>query len=105
MWGPSAGGSRSRWYRRPRRTVPRWRDSHRRGSGLTAPPASLTIIKIGLMAAVGVTVVGICSFNRANIGTVDGVPWVIPIVLAILGAWTVLLERTRYGRYIYAIGG
>jgi D-xylose transport system permease protein len=81
------------------------RDSRRRRSGLTAPPASLTIIKIVLMAAVGVTVVGICSINRANIGTVDGVPWVIPIVLAILGAWTVLLERTRYGRYVYAIGG
>jgi D-xylose transport system permease protein len=81
------------------------RDSRRRRSGLTAPPASLTVIKIGLMAAVGVTVVGICSINRANIGTVDGVPWVIPIVLAILGAWTVLLERTRYGRYVYAIGG
>jgi D-xylose transport system permease protein len=81
------------------------RDSRRRRSGLTAPPVSLTIIKIGLMAAVGVTVVGICSINRANIGTVDGVPWVIPIVLVVLGAWTVLLERTRFGRYIYAIGG
>ena len=29
----------------------------------------------------------------------------IPIVLAVLGVWTVLLQRTRYGRYVYAIGG
>jgi D-xylose transport system permease protein len=81
------------------------RDSRRRRSGLAAPPASLTIIKIALMAAIGVIVVGICSINRANIGDVEGVPWVIPIVLAVLGAWTVLLERTQFGRYIYAIGG
>ena len=81
------------------------RESSRRRSGLVAPPASLTVIKILLMAAVGVTVVAICNVNRANIGTVEGVPWVIPIVLVVLGAWTVLLERTRYGRYVYAIGG
>ena len=81
------------------------RDGRRRRSGLVAPPVSLTVIKIALMAVVGIAVVAICSINRANVGTVVGVPWVIPIVLAILGAWTVLLERTRYGRYVYAIGG
>jgi D-xylose transport system permease protein len=81
------------------------RDARRRRSGLVAPPASVTVVRIGLIAAVGITVVAICSINRANIGTVDGVPWVIPIVLGILGAWTVLLERTRFGRYVYAIGG
>ena len=48
---------------------------------------------------------GICNTNRANLGTLEGVPWVIPIVLAVLGAWTVLLQRTTYGRYVYAIGG
>ncbi len=81
------------------------RDSRRRRSGLVAPPASLTLIKIGMIAAVGVVVVVICNQNRANIGTLEGVPWVIPIVLAVLGAWTVLLGRTKYGRYLYAIGG
>jgi D-xylose transport system permease protein len=30
---------------------------------------------------------------------------VIPIVLAIVLAWTILLQRTRFGRYVYAIGG
>jgi D-xylose transport system permease protein len=66
---------------------------------------SLTIVKIALMAVVGIVVVAICNINRAALGTLDGVPWVIPIVLAILGAWTVLLERTQFGRYVYAIGG
>jgi D-xylose transport system permease protein len=82
-----------------------FREASRRRRGLVAPPTSLTLIKIGLMAAVGITVVGICSINRANIGTIAGVPWVVPIVLVILAVWTVLLELTRYGRYVYAIGG
>ena len=82
-----------------------WRDTRRRRSGLVAPPVGLTVIKIALMAVVGIAVVAICNINRANIGTLAGVPWVIPIVLAILGAWTLLLQRTRFGRYVYAIGG
>jgi D-xylose transport system permease protein len=35
----------------------------------------------------------------------EGVPWVIPIVLVVLGAWTLLLQRTRFGRYVFAVGG
>jgi D-xylose transport system permease protein len=80
-------------------------DSRRRRSGLVAPPASLSAIKIALIAAAAFVVVTICNTNRANFGTLEGVPWVIPIVLAVFGAWTVLLTRTRYGRYVYAIGG
>jgi D-xylose transport system permease protein len=80
-------------------------DTRRRRSGLVAPPASLTWIKVGLIAVATFVVVAICNVNRANIGTLEGVPWVIPIVLVVLGAWTLLLTRTRYGRYVYAIGG
>ncbi len=81
------------------------RDERRRRSGLVAPPMSLTIIKIAVMAAIGVAVVAVCNLNRAHIGTLEGVPWVVFIVLAVLAAWTFLLQRTRYGRYVYAIGG
>ena len=80
-------------------------DSRRRRSGLVAPPASLSLIKIGLIAVVAVIVVAICNSNRANLGTLEGVPWFIPIVLVVLGAWTILLERTKFGRYVFAIGG
>ena len=80
-------------------------DARRRRSGLVAPPASLTAIKIAFVAAVGAAVVAICNVNRGNLGVIAGVPWVIPIVLALLGAWTLLLQRTRFGRYVYAIGG
>ncbi len=80
-------------------------DHRRRTSGLVAPPPSLTYLKIGLIAVVAAVVVGICNTNRATLVVLEGVPWVIPIVLAVLGAWTILLQRTRYGRYVYAIGG
>jgi D-xylose transport system permease protein len=76
------------------------RNSARRRSGLVAPPASLVAIRIVLLAVVGVVVVFICSQTFT-----PGVPEVIPIVLAILLLWTMGLQRTRFGRYIYAIGG
>jgi D-xylose transport system permease protein len=81
------------------------RDARRRASGLVAPPRGLTILKIVFIAIVGVVVVAICGINRAHFGTIEGVPWVIPIVLGVLGVWMILLERTRFGRYVYAIGG
>lgn len=81
------------------------RDDRRRRSGLVAPPVGVTILKIALIAVVAIAVVAICNVNRANIGTIEGVPWVIPIVLAIVVAWSVLLQQTRFGRYVYAIGG
>jgi D-xylose transport system permease protein len=62
-------------------------------------------MKIGLVLVAGIVVVAICDENRANVGFQAGVPWVVPIVLAVLFVWTVLLERTRFGRYVYAIGG
>jgi len=82
------------------------RAAARRRQGLVAPPASVTAIRIALVALVGVAVVLICSINRGTpLVTVQGVPWVIPIVLVVLGVLTLLLQRTRFGRYIYAIGG
>jgi D-xylose transport system permease protein len=81
------------------------RAAARRRHGLAAPP-SLTVIRIALVALVGVVVVLVCTVNRGTaIVTVEGVPWVIPIVGVVLGAWTLVLQRSRFGRYIYAIGG
>jgi len=77
------------------------RAAARRRQGLVAPPASLTAIRI-----VRVAVVLICTINRGTpLVAVQGVPWVIPIVLVVLAALTVLLQRTRFGRYVYAVGG
>jgi len=81
------------------------RDARKRRHGLETPPRSLTALKIVLMTVVGIAVVAICNVNRAHFGTIEGVPYIIPIVLVVLAASTVLLQRTRFGRYVYAIGG
>jgi D-xylose transport system permease protein len=84
-----------------------WRRSvARRRRGLATPPLSLTAIKVALIAIFGAAVVIVCSLNRGTtLRSVTGIPWVIPIVLVVLGVWTIVLQRTRFGRYIYAIGG
>jgi D-xylose transport system permease protein len=81
------------------------RDARKRRAGLETPPRSLTALKIALMAVAGIALVAICNANRAHSGTIEGVPYIIPIVLVVLAASTVLLQRTRFGRYVYAIGG
>jgi D-xylose transport system permease protein len=58
------------------------------------------------MAVAGVAAVLVCNANRAiGLTSLRGVPWVVPIVLGIVVLYTVLTGRTRFGRYIYAIGG
>jgi D-xylose transport system permease protein len=82
------------------------RDSRRRAGGLAAPPPSVTWLKVAAMAVAGVVVVLIGNTNRGvGFVVVQGVPWVIPVVLVVLVAWSFLLGRTRFGRYVYAIGG
>ncbi len=81
------------------------RDARRRREGLAAPPPSLTAAKILIATLAGVAVVLVCNTNRAHAGVIKGVPYIIPIVLVVLGGSTFLLQRTRLGRYIYAIGG
>ena len=77
-----------------------------KAAGLAAPPLGLVIAKIVVMAIAGIVLVAICNNNRGSaLITLQGVPWVVPIVLVILVAWTFLLSRTRFGRYVYAIGG
>lgn len=82
-----------------------WRDSRRRASGLVAPPVVLTVLKIAVAAAAAVALLLICNTDRGALVPIRGVPWVVLIVLGVLTAWTFLLARTRFGRYIYAIGG
>lgn len=81
------------------------RDERRRSSGLVTPPRSVTALKIAGGAVAGIVVVAICNTDRGVLVSIRGVPWVLLIVLGVLAAWTIVLNRTRFGRYVYAIGG
>jgi D-xylose transport system permease protein len=81
------------------------RDARRRRSGLVAPPVGLTVARIAAVAVAGFVVVAICNVDRGSFLSVVGVPWVVPVVLAVVVLWSTLLERTQYGRHVYAVGG
>ena len=81
------------------------RDGRRRASGLTAPPPSITWLKIAGALAGGVVPMLTFNTDRGRVSPVVGMPYVVLVVLAVLIAWTFLLSRTKFGRYIYAIGG
>jgi D-xylose transport system permease protein len=81
------------------------RDARRRAVGLTAPPPTLTLAKILAVLVFGVLLVLLCNTDRGIRLPVYGVPWVVLVVFGVLAVWTYVLGRTRFGRYVYAIGG
>jgi D-xylose transport system permease protein len=82
-----------------------FRDERRRRSGLVAPPASVTLLKIAGAAVAAAILVIICNRNRGTLVPIRGLPWVVLIVLGVCTMWTLFLGRTKPGRYMYAIGG
>lgn len=80
------------------------RAARRRAQGLSAPPLSITLLTIAVTALGGIAVVYICNVNRGLLVPLKGVPWVVPFVGLVLVAYSILLGRTRLGRYMYAIG-
>jgi D-xylose transport system permease protein len=80
------------------------RAARRRAQGLTAPPLSITLLTIAVTAIAGILLVYVCTVNRGLLISLKGVPWVIPFVGLVLLAYSILLGRTRLGRYMYAIG-
>jgi D-xylose transport system permease protein len=81
------------------------RERHRRKSGLVAPPLAVTILRLALVAAATAALVLICNTNRGVLVPLKGVPYVVLIIAGFLAIFTFMLTRTRFGRYLYAIGG
>jgi D-xylose transport system permease protein len=82
-------------------------DRRRRArAGVPNRTIALMWIRLGVIAVVGGLVVSLLSQNRGTgFLAVTGVPIVVPITLFILWLGTFVLDRTRFGRWIYAIGG
>lgn len=81
--------------------------ARRSKNGLPNRPISLVAAKYGAMALIGGVIVALMNLNRsANVfKPIEGVPIVIPITLAILLIGGLVLDRTRFGRHLYAVGG
>lgn len=95
----------------------------RRRQGLRGEPTPVLAIKLAAIAIGSLVIVYFLNQNRAlhkaatiasngNGGfkkvfppKVEGVPWVVLVMLGFFVVWTFVLSRTRYGRHVYAVGG
>ncbi|MEM7342550.1 MAG: LPXTG cell wall anchor domain-containing protein [Actinomycetota bacterium] len=71
-------------------------------------PWSVLIVKVGALGLGAVLVTAILTANRAFPNApepIRGLPIVIPAVLVLVVLLNVLLNRTRFGRHLYAVGG
>ncbi|MFF4618048.1 sugar ABC transporter permease [Nonomuraea jabiensis] len=76
--------------------------------GLTADPMSLIAARVGALAVLAGLAVYVLNLERSRnpaLVSLTGVPIVVPIILVLLVAWTLVLRRTAFGRHLYAVGG
>ena len=76
--------------------------------GLTADPFPVVLARIGGLALIVCAAVYILNQERSRnalIVSLKGMPIVVPIIVILLVFWTFVLQRTAYGRHIYAVGG
>lgn len=80
--------------------------ARRSKSGVANRPIALMLSRVALIAVLGGIAVGAMSVNRSvSVIAIEGVPIVIPIVIGILFVGTFVLDRTTFGRHLYAVGG
>jgi D-xylose transport system permease protein len=76
--------------------------------GLVTQPTPVVLFKVGSVAVLAVLATIALTVERSpspELVSIRGIPYVVPIVLVLLVVGTYVLNRTQYGRYIYAVGG
>ncbi|MEV0393439.1 sugar ABC transporter permease [Polymorphospora rubra] len=83
------------------------RHRKRAARGLVTDPLAVIAARIGGLALILGLAVHILNQERSRvlITSLKGVPIVVPIIAVLLIVWTFVLQRTAYGRHIYAVGG
>ncbi len=76
--------------------INRWRS--RRQRGVSTTPGIIVAVQIIALTLIALVVVYVANQDR-------GVPFVGVVLLLLLLGFTFLAERTKFGRYVYAIGG
>jgi D-xylose transport system permease protein len=75
-------------------------------NGLANRPISLMYTKLAIVGALGAALVAMLNLNRStSMKEISGVPIVVPIAITVLFLGTLLLDRTLFGRHLYAVGG
>ncbi|MFC4906397.1 sugar ABC transporter permease [Actinomadura gamaensis] len=83
----------------------RW--NRQRQRGLHGKPVQLVVARVAIVAAILLFGTFALSLDRAPspLVTLAGIPWGVPLVAVLLIIATFVLDRTAYGRHIYAVGG
>jgi D-xylose transport system permease protein len=83
------------------------RHFRRMRKGLVTQPTPLVLTKVGVTVVLAALGTYLLTRNRSQTSLIEitGVPYVVPIVLVLLVIGTYVLDRTSYGRHIYAVGG
>ena len=85
-----------------------WRYRSLSAKGLVHKPLGLVVIQIVVLAVIVLGLTALLSANRApnpDLFVIAGIPWVAPVVIALLLFWTYVLTKSRFGRHLYAVGG
>lgn len=70
-------------------------------------PITFLYVKIAVAGVLGLIIVAALNLERSSNKAfpIHGVPIVVPVVLALWVFCTFILDRTKFGRYVYALGG
>ncbi len=93
-----------------------WDRARRRRAGVLNRPIAFLWTRVIALAVGGGLFVALMSIDRAAgrgslngvaiaSDPIEGVPIVVPIAVGLLWVGTFILDRTRYGRHLYAVGG
>jgi D-xylose transport system permease protein len=93
-----------------------WDRARRARAGVALRPQLMMWARLAAIGIAGALFVALLNIDRApsrgslngvaiETKAIEGVPIVVPIALGILWAGTFILDRTRYGRHLYAVGG
>jgi D-xylose transport system permease protein len=72
--------------------------TQRRKAGLPTVPDALLLLRVGALALATLIVVYIANKDR-------GIPYIFLVLSGLYLFWTYVLNRTRFGRHVYAVGG
>jgi D-xylose transport system permease protein len=84
-----------------------WRQSRLAAKNLHRPPNSLLVFKFVALCVILLGMTFVLSQNRSRVPTfiIEGIPYAVFLVGALLIFWTFVFGRTPYGRHMYAVGG
>jgi D-xylose transport system permease protein len=75
-----------------------WQRTQRIRHGLATAPDAILLLRVAGLAIAVLAVVYVCDQDR-------GIPYVLLMLAGVYILWTYVLNRTRFGRHIYAVGG